>query len=39
MEQSNLRIHAGCGIVADSNPSNEAEELHWKLIPLLEALI
>ncbi len=39
MEQSTLRLHAGCGIVADSNPINEAEELHWKLIPLLEALI
>ena len=33
-----LRAHAGCGIVADSNPSAEAEELGWKLQPLLEAL-
>ena len=33
-----LRAHAGCGIVADSNPAAEAEELGWKLQPLLEAL-
>ena len=33
-----LRAHAGCGIVADSDPAAEAEELGWKLQPLLEAL-
>ncbi|UPM49479.1 MULTISPECIES: anthranilate synthase component I family protein [unclassified Synechococcus] len=33
-----LRCHAGCGIVADSDPQAEAEELGWKLNPLLEAL-
>ena len=33
-----LRVHAGCGIVADSEPDNEADELGWKLEPLLEAL-
>ena len=33
-----LRAHAGCGIVADSDPNGEAEELMWKLRPLLEAL-
>jgi para-aminobenzoate synthetase component 1 len=33
-----LRAHAGCGIVADSDPAAEAEELDWKLRPLLEAL-
>ena len=33
-----LRSHAGCGIVADSDPQAEAEELGWKLHPLLEAL-
>jgi para-aminobenzoate synthetase component 1 len=33
-----LRVHAGCGIVADSDPAGEAEELGWKLRPLLEAL-
>ncbi|MGB5135596.1 MAG: anthranilate synthase component I family protein [Prochlorococcaceae cyanobacterium] len=33
-----LRAHAGCGIVADSDPQAEAEELDWKLQPLLAAL-
>ena len=33
-----LRCHGGCGIVADSDPEAEAEELGWKLHPLLEAL-
>ena len=33
-----LRAHAGCGIVADSDPENEADELMWKLQPLLKAL-
>ena len=33
-----LRLHAGCGIVADSDPAAEADELDWKLLPLLEAL-
>ncbi|MFM7635910.1 MAG: anthranilate synthase component I family protein [Cyanobacteriota bacterium] len=33
-----IRAHAGCGIVADSDPTLEAEELGWKLQPLLEAL-
>ena len=33
-----VRAHAGCGIVADSVPALEAEELGWKLEPLLEAL-
>ena len=33
-----LRAHAGCGIVADSDPDNEAEELMWKLQPLLDAV-
>ncbi|MEB3234796.1 MAG: anthranilate synthase component I family protein [Cyanobacteriota bacterium] len=33
-----LRAHAGCGIVADSDPTGEAEEMGWKLQPLLTAL-
>jgi para-aminobenzoate synthetase component 1 len=33
-----LRAHAGGGIVADSDPAAEAEEMGWKLLPLLEAL-
>ncbi|CAK24896.1 anthranilate synthase component I family protein [Synechococcus sp. CS-197] len=37
-KNADLRLHAGCGIVADSDPEAEAEELDWKLLPLLEAL-
>ncbi len=33
-----VRVQAGCGIVADSEPEAEAAELGWKLQPLLEAL-
>tara|TARA_B100000700_G_C15017651_1_gene844116 strand:+ start:678 stop:2003 length:1326 start_codon:yes stop_codon:yes gene_type:complete len=33
-----LEVHGGCGIVADSNPTEEAKELRWKLLPLLKAL-
>ena len=33
-----LRVHGGCGIVADSDPHLEAEELGWKVQPLLNAL-
>ena len=33
-----LRVHAGGGIVADSDPASEAEEMGWKIGPLLEAL-
>ena len=33
-----LRVHAGGGIVADSDPQLEAEEMGWKLRPLLKAL-
>lgn len=33
-----LRVHAGGGIVADSDPASEAEEMGWKIRPLLEAL-
>jgi para-aminobenzoate synthetase component 1 len=33
-----VRAHAGCGIVADSDPADEAEEMGWKLQPLLEAV-
>ncbi len=35
---SQLRVHAGGGIVADSDPAAEAAEMGWKLLPLLEAL-
>jgi para-aminobenzoate synthetase component 1 len=33
-----LRVHAGGGIVADSDPAGEAVEMGWKIQPLLEAL-
>ena len=33
-----LRVHAGGGIVADSDPAAEAEEMGWKIRPLLQAL-
>ena len=33
-----LRANAGCGIVADSDANSEAQELNWKLMPLLKAL-
>ncbi len=35
---SRLRLHAGGGIVADSDPAGEAREMGWKIEPLLEAL-
>ncbi len=38
LKETRLRAHAGCGIVADSDPEGEAEELGWKIGPLLEAL-
>ena len=38
MNNTHIRAHAGCGIVADSNPNDEAEEMSWKLLPLLKAL-
>jgi para-aminobenzoate synthetase component I len=38
LQGAQLRGHAGCGIVVDSDPSAEASELGWKLNPLLEAL-
>ena len=38
MRQGNIQAHAGCGIVADSDPEGEADELLWKLQPLLNAL-
>jgi para-aminobenzoate synthetase component 1 len=33
-----LRLQAGCGIVADSDPAAEAREMGWKLLPMLQAL-
>ena len=33
-----INIYAGCGIVSDSNPEKETEELNWKLLPLIDSL-
>ncbi len=33
-----IKIYAGCGIVNDSMPLKENEELNWKLLPLINAL-
>jgi len=33
-----INIYAGCGIVIDSNPEEETNELKWKLLPLLDSL-
>ena len=38
LEGNTVRAHAGCGIVTGSDPYCEADELNWKLLPLLEAL-
>ena len=38
LQDKTLRANAGCGIVADSNSKAEAEELSWKLMPILKAL-
>ncbi len=39
IKESSISAHAGCGIVADSDSQKEAEEMNWKLMPLLNALI
>ena len=38
IKESSITAHAGCGIVADSDSQKEAEEMNWKLLPLLKAL-
>ncbi len=38
LKDSTLRVNAGCGIVADSDPETEMKELRWKLNPIIEAL-
>jgi para-aminobenzoate synthetase component 1 len=38
VKANRLRLHAGGGIVADSDPEGEAREMGWKIQPLLEAL-
>ena len=38
LDKKTLRAHAGCGIVADSDPIEEIKELEWKLLPILRAI-
>ena len=38
IRKKKIKIFAGCGIVNDSIPSTENEELNWKLLPLIDSL-
>ena len=38
IKNKKINISAGCGIVSDSDPHNETEELKWKLLPLINSL-
>ena len=38
VSKKKIKIFAGCGIVNDSIPSTENEELNWKLLPLIDSL-
>ncbi len=38
VKNKKINISAGCGIVSDSDPKNETEELKWKLLPLIDSL-
>ena len=38
LKKKKIKIFAGCGIVNDSIPSTENEELNWKLLPLIDSL-
>ncbi len=38
IKDKKINIYAGCGIVTDSNPEEETNELKWKLLPLIDAL-
>ena len=38
VRKKKIKIFAGCGIVNDSIPSKENEELNWKLLPLIDSL-
>ena len=38
IKNKKINIYAGCGIVIDSNPEEETEELKWKILPLIESL-
>ena len=38
VKNKKINIYAGCGIVSDSIPEKETEELKWKLLPLIDSL-
>ena len=38
VKNKTINIYAGCGIVFDSKPEEETEELKWKLLPLIDSL-
>ncbi len=38
VKNKKISISAGCGIVSDSKPQEETEELKWKLLPLIDSL-
>ncbi len=38
VKNKKINISAGCGIVSDSDPEEEIEELKWKLLPLIDSL-
>ena len=38
LKEKRIKIFAGCGIVNDSIPYKENEELNWKLLPLIDSL-
>ena len=38
LKNKNIKVYAGCGIVYDSNPIEETEEMKWKLLPLINSL-
>ena len=38
LKNKTIKIYAGCGIVNDSNPHEENEEMKWKLLPLINSL-
>jgi len=38
IKDQKINIYAGCGIVIDSNPEEETDELKWKLLPLIDSL-
>ena len=38
LKNKTIKIYAGCGIVNDSNPDEENEEMKWKLLPLINSL-